>query len=456
MYDILIKRGKYPDFEAGTFIEGNVAIIGDKIVAIGDVEGDAKRVIDATGRVVSPGFIDIHMHEEQFLEDGEKYIISELMLLMGVTTALGGNCGVNRQDVKVFREVIERLGGAPINYMVLAGYNSERVKMGVGRHEPATDEQIEALTEKLRSEVEDGAYGISFGVEYDPGMPYEEVMKVLKGMPQEDLFVSMHYRDDSTGAIDSINEMISFAKESGKRFQISHLSSCSCMGQMEEAMPLINKAIAENPRLDYDTYPYNAFSTEIGTAVFEDGCFEQWGKGPEDLFMTSGKYKNQFCTMETFKEIRRDDPHVRLVAFVMNEHEIAEAIANPSCGMIGSDGGVNRNAGHPRTSGTFPRVLGKYVREDKVISLIDALRKMTWAPAKRLDLTQKGRIAVGCDADITIFDPETIKDGSTFENIFIKPVGIDAVIVNGQLAVDHNEIVNARAGEFMPGPCTKK
>ena len=455
MYDILIKGGKYPDFEAGTFIEGNVAISDGKIVAVGSVDGEAKRVIDATGRVVSPGFIDIHMHEEQFLEDGEKYIISELMLLMGVTTALGGNCGVNRQDVKVFRDVIQRLGGAPVNYMVLAGYNSERNKIGVGRHEPATEEQIDQLIEKLRSEVEGGAYGISFGVEYDPGMPYEEVMRVLKGMPQEDLFVSMHYRDDSTGAIPSIKEMISFAKESGKRFQISHLSSCSCMGQMAEAMPMINAAVAENPRLDYDTYPYNAFSTEIGTAVFEDGCFEQWGKGPENLFMTCGKYKNQFCTEETFKEIRQDDPSVRIVAFVMNEEEIAEAIANPSCGMIGSDGGVNRNSGHPRASGTFPRVLGKYVREDKVISLIDALRKMTLTPANRLELDKKGRIAVDCDADITIFDPETIKEGSTFENIFIKPVGIDAVIVGGQMAVDHNEIVNARAGKFIPGPYTK-
>ncbi|MBO5667452.1 MAG: amidohydrolase family protein [Firmicutes bacterium] len=455
MYDILIKNGRYPDFDTKEFVNGNVAISDGKIVAVGCVDGEAKTVIDASDRVVSPGFIDIHMHEEQFLEDGEKYIIAELMMLMGVTTAVGGNCGVNRQDVDVFKGIIEKLGGAPINYAVLAGYNSERNKLKIGRHEPATDEQIDQLIAKLRSEVEAGAYGISFGVEYDPGMPYEEVMKVLKGMPQEDLFVSMHYRDDSTGAIPSIHEMISFAKESGKKFQISHLSSCSCMGQMKEAMPLINQAVAENPRLDYDTYPYNAFSTEIGTAVFEDGCFEQWNKGPENLFMTCGKYKNQFCTKETFEEIRRDDPSVRIVAFVMNEEEIAEAIANPSCGMIGSDGGVNRNSGHPRASGTFPRVLGKYVREDKVISLIDALYKMTLAPAKRLDMDQKGQIKVGMDADITIFDPETIKEGSTFENIFIKPVGIDAVIVDGQVAVDHNEIVNAKAGKFIPGPYTK-
>ena len=455
MYDILIKGGKYPDFEAGTFIEGNVAICDGKIVAVGSVDGEAKTVIDAAGRVVSPGFIDIHMHEEQFLEDGEEYIMSKLMVLMGVTSALGGNCGVNRQPVDVFKGIIEKMGGAPINYMVLAGYNSERTKMKIDRYEPAKEEQVDQIIEILNSELKKGAYGISFGVEYDPGMTYEEVLKVMNGIPYDDLFVSMHYRDDSTGAIPSIHEMISFAKESGKVFQISHLSSCSAMGQMDEALEILNQAMKENPRLDYDTYPYTAFSTTIGSAVFDDGCFEQWNKAPEHILMVNGKYTGEFCTPETFAEIRRDDPDVHVAAFVMNEDEIAKAIANVEGGMIGSDGGVNRNSGHPRASGTFPRVLGKYVREDKVISLIDALRKMTLTPANRLELDKKGRIAVDCDADITIFDPETIKEGSTFENIFIKPVGIDAVIVGGQMAVDHNEIVNARAGKFIPGPYTK-
>ena len=156
-----------------------------------------------------------------------------------------------------------------------------------------------------------------------------------------------------------------------------------------------------------------------------------------------------------FEEIRRDDPKQYVVAFVMNEDEIADAIANPSCGMVASDGIVREKSGHPRAAGTFPRVLGKYVREDKVISLIDALRKMTLAPAKRLELSDKGRIAVGCDADITVFNPDTIMDGATFDSLYIKPVGIDAVIVNGTLALEDSEIVNDRAGVFIPGPFVK-
>ena len=139
----------------------------------------------------------------------------------------------------------------------------------------------------------------------------------------------------------------------------------------------------------------------------------------------------------------------------MNEDEIAAAIANPISGMIGSDGGVTNGTGHPRSAGTFPRVLGKYVREDKVLSLIQALHKMTQASADRLELYHKGRMSVGCDADITIFDPDTISDGATFESLDIPTKGIDTVIINGKIALKDNRIINDRAGTFIPGPYMK-
>ncbi|MBQ8590949.1 MAG: amidohydrolase family protein [Firmicutes bacterium] len=455
MYDILIKNGLYPDFKTMQLVRGDVAVTDGKITAIGELDGPAKEVIDASGHIVSPGFIDIHMHEESFVTEGHECIISNLMLQMGVTTGLGGSCGVIRQDIRTFKSILDELGGFPMNILMQSGYNTFRTELGISRYEAASDEQIRIITEKLQDELKQGAYGVSFGLEYDPGIPSDEVIKVMKSFPDEDMYFSMHYRADSTGAIDSINEMINFTNETGKRFQISHLSSCSAMGQMEEALKLINDAVAKNPKLDYDTYPYNAFSTRIGTAVFDDGCFESWGKTYSDIYMPSGKYANQYCTKETFEELRRDDPNRYVVAFAMNEDEIAAAIANPACGMIASDGQVKDHAGHPRAAGTFPRVLGKYVREDKVISMIDALKKMTIVPAERLTLHNKGRIEVGCDADLTIFNPETVKDGATFENIFIKPTGIDYVVLDGKLAVKDGEIVNARAGKFIPGPYTK-
>lgn len=455
MYDILIKNGRYPDYTAMEFIQGDIAVKDGKIVEIGALDGPAELVIDASGRVVSPGFIDIHMHEEYFVRDGLHYEVANYMLQMGVTTCLGGNCGSTHTPVKEFKKGIEAMGGAPVNYMILSGYNTYRNAFGIDHYQSAADEQVEEIANLMQQDLLDGAYGISFGLEYDPGMTFEEVMKVINAQPQEDLYVSAHYRDDSTGAIDAIHEMIRIAEESGKRFQISHLSSCSAMGQMDEALAILNPAMEKNPKLQYDTYPYVAFATRIGSTVFDEGCFDKWGKSYENIWLTAGKYQNQFCTKEIFEEVRRDDPDVRAVAFVMNEDEIAKAIANPISCMIGSDGGVNRGTGHPRAAGTFPRVLGKYVREDKVLPLIEALYKMTKVTADRLELYQKGRIEIGCDADITIFDPETIIDGATFEDLTIKPKGIDYVLVNGKVAMKDNVQVDGRAGVFIPGPYMK-
>lgn len=452
MYDILIKNGQYPDFDTNQLVKADVAIQNGKIAAIGQIDGEAKNMIDAKGRVVSPGFIDIHMHEENFAKEGHEYIISDLMLLMGVTTAIGGNCGDTRQDLKDFLAVLDELRGAPTNYLMSSGYNAFRNQLGINRYAPASQEQIDEMIRRVKEELTQGAIGVSFGLEYDPGITYDEVMQVLNAIPEDDLFVSMHFREDSMAGVE---EMVQFAVESGKKFQISHLSSCAAIGIMDQALKAINEASKKNPKLDYDTYPYAAFSTRIGSAVFDEGWREKWNKSYENIYMPSGKYANQFCTEETYWEMRENDPNLYVVAMTMNEDEIAAAIANPGSGMVASDGVIKARAGHPRAAGTFPRVLGKYVREEKALSLIDALRKMTLAPANRLDLTTKGRIAVGCDADITIFDPETISDGATFENLFIKPVGIDAVIVNGTIAVKDNEIVNARAGKFIPGPYTK-
>ena len=253
MYDILIKNGLYPDFSQKTFIKGDIAIKDGKIIEIGEIFEEAMQTINASGKIVSPGFIDIHMHEERFLQNGQKYDIAEYMLKMGVTTCLGGNCGSARQPLPVFKDIIESLGGSPVNYMMQAGYNTARTDMGIGHYDAATPEQISALADKMQEDILNGAYGISFGLEYDPGITFEEIMAVLNAQPQKDLYVSAHYREDSKGALKSIYEMIRIAQESGKRFQISHLSSCSAMGQMKESLEILNQAIEENPRIQYDT-----------------------------------------------------------------------------------------------------------------------------------------------------------------------------------------------------------
>lgn len=448
MLDLLLKNGQYPDFEAGVMKSANVGVKDGKIAYIGGETPQAAETADVSGCVVSPGFIDIHMHEENFRDEGERYVIAQMMLEMGVTTAVGGNCGIQKQDLSYFKEVLNRLGGSPVNYIMLAGYNQMRYRLGIERYASATFEQRAEIRALLKRELDEGAYGISFGIEYDPGITKEEVLDALSVSDDPHLLAAAHYRTDCLTSIDSVREMIDIAEKIPMKFQISHLSSCSAMGLMQESLDAINAAMEKNPGLDYDTYPYNAFSTYMGSAVFEDGCIEAWHKDYSDILLTDAPYKDVRCDRETFEKVRREYPDMLAVAFVMNESEIAAAIANKN-GMVASDAIISNGNGHPRAAGTFPRVLGKYVREDKVLPLIDAIRKMTLEPAKRLELDHKGRIQIGCDADITVFDPDTVMDGATFSDLHIQPEGIEYVFIGGKKAMEHKNTVDNRLGRFI-------
>lgn len=448
MLHLLITNGVYPDFEKKEMVKANIGIENGKITYIGAETPEAETVIHAEGKVVSPGFIDIHMHEEDFVHEGKQFIIANMMLEMGVTTAVGGNCGVQKQPLSVFKSVLDELGGSPVNYMILAGYNHFRTEMGIGRYEHPSQEQMDELREIMKRELAEGAYGISFGIEYDPGITYDEMLWAVRASDDPHLLVSAHYRDETKkDDLFPVEEMIRFSQDIPQKFQISHLSSCSATGSMKEALDCINAAMEKDPTLNYDTYPYNAFSTEIGSAVFEDGCLEGWGKDYKDILLTDDPYKNVYCDEEIFRKARAEYPNMLAVAFVMNEDEIRAAIVNPN-GMVASDAILNNGSGHPRAAGTFPRVLGKYVREEKALPLIDALRKMTLEPAKRLELDHKGRIQLGCDADITIFDPDTIIDKADFTQL-CKPEGINYVLIGGKIALKDGERVNARLGRFI-------
>lgn len=444
--DLLIKNGKYPDFEKNELVRGNIGIINGTITYIGTGIPAAEKMIDAEGKVVSPGFIDIHMHEDD-LSEGD-FVIGRLMLKMGVTTACGGNCGIQHQRLDKFKSYIQK-EGSPINWVMLVGYNSFRQMLGLGHEEEAGDDLKKRIRELIEEELSDGASGISFGIEYDPGIRYEDMIDVLSLLQGKPYLASAHFRLSGNGAIESIKEMGALSEDTGVKFQISHLCSCSATGQMRDSLKLIEKLIKKNPLLDFDTYPYNAFSTLIGSAVFEEESMKQWGGSPEDIMLTKEPYKNVYCTEKIIKEVRRMYPEMMAVGFTMNEEEVAAAVA-AAYGMIGSDGTLYRGEGHPRAAGTFPRVLGKYVREEKKLSLIDALKKMTIKPADRLNLFRKGRIEEGADADLTILDPEIIIDGADYTDINIPPKGICYVILDGRIAVEDNTIIDEKIGRFIP------
>ncbi len=452
MYDVKIINGQIPDFSTGKLLEQDIGIGDGKILDLGKNLGEAKKILNAQGKVISPGFVDIHMHEEFLQEASDKihYDISKHMALMGVTTALAGNCGNNRMDMSFFSQYITKYG-APVNYLSFIGHNYLRDRVGIeDRYREATEEEIDQMKDLLQKAFDLGVVGISFGLEYSPGVSIREVEKLIEPFKNLDILLAAHYRKDAKYALEAVEEMIEISRRSGLPMQISHISSCAAFGMMDEALAMIEKAREEGLDITVDTYPYNAFSTFLGSAVFDEGCFELWGKGPEIILLTEAPYRGQYCDMELFKKVRKERPEMLVAAFAMDEEDIDLSVKSPGV-MIASDGLLREGQGHPRAAGTFPRILGKYVREKGSLTLMDALYKMTLLPASRIGLdNQKGKIEAGYDADLVIFDPETIMDRATFEEPTLPPTGIDYVLIRGEIAVKGQQLLRENLGTFLP------
>ncbi|MDI3481381.1 MAG: hypothetical protein PWQ97_1036 [Tepidanaerobacteraceae bacterium] len=301
----------------------------------------------------------------------------------------------------------------------------------------------------LKKALEDGCIGISFGLEYTPGASTEEMIvlgDVLHGY--ENRLMAAHYRYDADRGIEALQELIYVSSTMHIPMQLSHLGSCCAFGNMKEGLELIDNAKRQGIDVEADCYPYAAFSTTIGSPVFDPGCFERWKCGYGAILVTEEKYRGNYCDEYIFESLRKNYPVTLVIAFVMNQNEVMEAIQHPSI-MVASDGYIHDGQGHPRVAGTFPKVLGRFVREEKVLSLVDALSKMTILPAKRLKLSRKGRIQEGCDADIVIFDPEQIIDRATFEKPLEPPLEIEWVIVNGEVALEKSRLVYKQNGKII-------
>ncbi|WP_130805983.1 N-acyl-D-amino-acid deacylase family protein [Senegalia massiliensis] len=450
MFDIKIKDGTIYDFNDNSKKVLDIGITNGKIIKIEENIGQAKKEIDASNMVVSPGFIDIHMHEETIgnTVDNDDYDIANKMLLMGVTTGVGGNCGINKQSIKEFYDFVDK-NGSPINYLLFIGHNYLREQVGIeDRYRKATDKEIEEMKVLLNEAIDYGAIGLSFGIEYSPGITLDEIVKLCEPLKGKEVLLSAHYRKDVKYAIESVNELIDISKKTGIPMQISHLGSCAAYGMMDETLEVIQNAIDDGIDIEADCYPYEAFSTYIGSAVFDEGCFELWNKSYDSILLTEEPYKGVKCDQELFHKVRKEYPNMLVVAFVMNEKEVIEAIKSPFM-SIASDGLYNKSQGHPRGAGTFPRILSKYVREEKELTMIDALKKMSLKPAKRLGLKHKGEIKLNYDADLVIFNPENIQDNADYLNPTVPPEGIEYVIINGEIAVEDNNIKESRLGKVI-------
>ena len=452
MYDLLIRNGRYPDFDKGEFAEADIAVSNGKIAAIlpqGSNE-EASRVIDAEGHVVSPGIIDMHMHEEQFQGDNREYDISVLLAKQGVTTGIAGNCGICWRPTEEFRKIVEDKGGCPINYALLSGYNSLREEEGLGWYDPCPEDIRVRIVDKIRRDLDAGAWGFSFGLEYGPGIATEEMTKAALELKEYDPFISIHFRADCEECMNSLREMADLSRDTGCRVQISHIGSLAATaGNMRQSLDYVRKEIAENPKLGYDVYPYNAFCTILQSAAFDMDWRAKWGVDYDIILLLQEPFTGQRCDEALYNRLMKEYKNTYCVAFAMNEDEVKMALAEP-CGLYGSDGDVAPgNDIHPRAAGCYPRILGKYVRDEKLLPLIDALDKMTRRAAARVGLAGKGEIKAGMDADMIIFDPDTIIDGPEYTDTKKPNKGIDYVMVAGEPVVDHNEMTGTLTGRVL-------
>jgi dihydroorotase len=426
VYATAITGGRVLDPETGYDGVANVGIDGDRITAITTEPITGTRTIDATGRVVAPGFIDILSYELNGY--GEWFKIAD-----GVTTNLGMH-GLNFGAAEYLQRWTNE--GAPFHFGGAYDAPFRRASViGLGIGEAASASQLDQLVADARNELAAGWIGVDLEPEYTPGVEYEELRRLAEvaveaGVP---VFVHGRYSDDvppGTNA-DTLTEIIQLARDTGCAVHVEHLISTGGTFTMDTSLATIQSAVDEGLDVSACMYAYDYWATYLGSARFNDGWQERFHITYEDLVVAG---TGEVITEETFPSHQADN--VLVAAYGIPEEDVVTCLRSPLV-MIGSDGILEPdNNNHPRAAGCFSRVLGRYVREEGVLDLIDAVGKMTIMPARRLQaaapaMARKGRLQRGADADVVVFDPESIVDRATVEDPAQESTGIDWVLVAG-------------------------
>ncbi len=443
-YDLVLRGGRVMDPESGLDGIRDVGIRDGRIAAI--IEGPllGREVVDVSGLVVAPGFIDLHAH-------GQDAFSADLQARDGVTTALELEGG----SFPVADWYGERSDGWRINFGATVSHGAiRRAVFGDDRegsvYAVATPEQVRRMQELVSRGLAEGAIGIGFGIQYVPGASREEIFRLFQTAGQWGVtsFVHVRYAGvlEPESSISAIQEMIADAAGANTSVHIVHIGS-SGLKQVPVLLDMIDAAQAAGLDVTTEVYPYTAASTAIQSAIFDPGWRERLAGDYGDIeWVATGE------RLDSASFSRRRAEGGPIIAHIIPEDAVAYAVGHPGV-MIASDGVpfVDGRA-HPRGAGTFARVLGRYVREQGALGLMDALRKMTLMPAERLqdavpEMRRKGRVAVGADADLTVFDPERVIDRATFAAPAQGSDGIPHVLVAGSFVVRDGEIVEqARPG----------
>ena len=455
-YDLVLEGGRVMDPETGLDAVRSVGVRDGKIAKISASTLEGRRIIHARGLVISPGFIDLHQHAQDLASQ-------RLKAFDGVTTALEMEIGA--PDVTEFLKSKE--GHSLIHYGTTASHVAARSlifgaplpggnilpKSGPATETAASPEQIARIQQRLRDELDAGALGIGLGIQYTPGATRLEIIDMFRVAAERKLPVYTHMRSagrvEPGSAIESVEEVIGAAAITGAPLHIVHINS-TCLRDSLECLSLIEGARARGLDVTTEAYPYIAGMTAINSAVFNPGWREQLGIDYGDLVLPD---TGEHLTKERFDELHGSSIGQWVLIFSNTQEVVDAVIPNPLI-MIASDG----LEGHPRNAGTYSRVIAQYVREKKTLTLMEALRKMTLMPAQMLERStptarEKGRLQEGADADIVVFDPQTISDRSTFAKPMEPSIGVRELVVAGKLLIDDGKIVeDVYPGRAIVGP----
>jgi N-acyl-D-amino-acid deacylase len=496
--DVVIRGGLLFDGRGGPAVEGDVAIVGTRVSAVGRVRESGLLEIDARGLAVAPGFIDIHSHADGTLFDDPNL---ESIIRQGVTTVVVGQDGSSRaphekggdpdergrETFALLFDDIQRLPPAA-NIASMVGLGTVRAAVVGEDDRPATSEEIARMRALVDRALADGACGVSTGLEYTPGAfaSLAELVEVTRPAAAHGVVYSTHMRNEDDRLLEAIDESIAVAEGAKCGLQVAHLKAQGPRnwGKLDAVFERFAAARGRGVDVAFDVYPYVAYQTGLtnlfpvwsrdgGTEAFlarlrDAALADRIRREAEEKAALIGGWQNVQISSVSAAEDRRAEgarleqaaraagrePYayavelllrnrasVGMIGFAMSEPNVERELAHPIA-MVCSDGGAfaaegpaRRGRPHPRGLGTFPRVLGRYVRERKVMPLAEAIRKMTAAPAERCRLEDRGTLRPGAFADVTAFDPAAIADRATFDDPFQYPVGVHVVIVNGVVAL---------------------
>jgi dihydroorotase/N-acyl-D-amino-acid deacylase len=497
-YDIVIINGQVFDGNGGDAVSTDIGIIDDIIIKIGDLsKAKSNHIIDAKGLAVTPGFIDVHAHLEPILDLSN----CKSHIMQGVTTSLGGPDGSGPWPFGKYFDSLQQVG-VGMNVAYLVGHNTVRRNIMNLDNRAPTDKELEQMKAQISQAMDDGAFGISTGLKYLPGSfsEVDEVIELSKEASAKGGIYTSHLRDEGLGLFDAVNEAIIISDKADIPVILTHhkVIGKPMWGRSLESLALVDSARVAGLNIMIDQYPYNASYTGIsvlipgwaragGNRAFIDRVSNKKlrdsikagivfnilnDRGGDDLDRVQfakvswmpeleGKTLKYWCEQKGLEPTVENGADLVIEAQVnggascvfhaMDERDVENILKHPQT-MVASDGRLVKPGDghpHPRWYGTFPRVLGHYVREKKVITLSEAIYKMTALPAKNIGLKDRGVLNEGMKADVTIFNPETIIDKGTFEKPHQYPEGIHYVLVNGQFAINNKEFKNIKAGKVL-------